>query len=413
MDAAFLLEWLNLLLRWSHMIVGIAWIGASFYFIWLDNHLQPPLDPADVTRGIGGEVWAVHGGGFYVARKFKVAPEKLPPHLHWFMWEAYTTLITGFFLLCLVYYYGAEVALIDPSVMALGKPEAIAIGLGFLVLGWLVYDGLCRSPLGEDDAVLGGLLAIFCAGSAWALCHLFSGRGAYIHFGAMLGTIMVLNVFFVIIPGQRELVKAKQEGRVPDPKYGLKGRQRSVHNTYFTLPVVFAMLSTHYATAYAHADAWLVLASFMAAGALIRQFFVLWHSGGRAWWMLGVAALVLIGVFAWIKPRAPAPVAAPAAAAGAASMPAPQAAAASANLPVPDSAALMPLVAKHCAICHSAHPQLMGAAPKGVLLDTVEQLDAHKALIGRQVGVLRVMPPGNLTQLSEDERALIARWAGQ
>ena len=223
MDAAFVVEWLNLVLRWAHMIVGIAWIGASFYFIWLDNHLHPPLDPADAAKGIGGEVWAVHGGGFYTAKKFTLAPEKLPPELHWFKWEAYTTLITGFFLLCLVYYYGAEVALIDPAVMPLAKPEAIAIGLGFLVLGWLVYDGLCRSAFGEDDAILGGLLVLYCAVAAWALCHLFSGRGAYIHFGAMLGTIMVLNVYFVIIPGQRELVKAKEEGRTPDPKYGADG----------------------------------------------------------------------------------------------------------------------------------------------------------------------------------------------
>ena len=218
MDAAFVADWLNLILRWAHMIVGIAWIGASFYFIWLDNHLQPPLDPADAAKGIGGEVWAVHGGGFYTAKKFILAPETLPPELHWFKWEAYTTLITGFFLLCLVYYYGAEIALIDPSVMPLSKPEAIAIGLGFLVLGWLVYDGLCRSAFGEDDAVLGGLLFLYCAVAAWALCHLFSGRGAYLHFGAMLGTIMVLNVYFVIIPGQRELVKAKEEGRTPDPE---------------------------------------------------------------------------------------------------------------------------------------------------------------------------------------------------
>ena len=163
MDAAFVVEWLNLMLRWAHMIVGIAWIGASFYFIWLDNHLHPPLDPADAAKGIGGEVWAVHGGGFYTAKKFALAPEKLPPELHWFKWEAYTTLITGFFLLCLVYYYGAEVALIDPAVMPLTKPEAIAIGLGFLVLGWLVYDGLCRSAFGEDDAILGGLLFVYCA----------------------------------------------------------------------------------------------------------------------------------------------------------------------------------------------------------------------------------------------------------
>ena len=279
MDAAFVVDWLNLLLRWAHMIVGIAWIGASFYFIWLDNHLHKPLDPADEAKGIGGEVWAVHGGGFYTAKKFKVAPERLPPELHWFKWEAYTTLVTGFFLLCLVYYHGAEVALIDPSVLPLTKPQAIAIGIGFLVLGWLVYDWLCRSTLGKDDVVLGGLVFLYCAAAAWALCHIFSGRGAYIHFGAMLGTIMVLNVYFVIIPGQRELVKAKEEGRIPDPIHGLRGRQRSVHNTYFTLPVLFTMISNHYAGLYGHEWNWVLLLTISIAGALIRVWFVQRHKG--------------------------------------------------------------------------------------------------------------------------------------
>ena len=305
MDAAFVVEWLNLVLRWAHMIVGIAWIGASFYFIWLDNHLHPPLDPADAAKGIGGEVWAVHGGGFYTAKKFALAPEKLPPELHWFKWEAYTTLITGFFLLCLVYYYGAEMALIDPSVMPLTKPEAIAIGLGFLVLGWLVYDWLCRSAFGEDDAILGGLLMLYCAVSAWALCHLFSGRGAYIHFGAMLGTIMVLNVYFVIIPGQRELVKAKEEGRTPDPKYGLMGRQRSVHNTYFTLPVLFTMISSHYAGLYGHEWNWVLLILISVSGALVRVWFVQRHKGNQNPLVLA-SGLVVLAITALVSLPRPA-----------------------------------------------------------------------------------------------------------
>ena len=293
MDAAFLVEWLNLVLRWAHMIVGIAWVGASFYFIWLDNHLHKPLDPADAAKGIGGEVWAVHGGGFYTAKKFTVAPATLPPELHWFKWEAYTTLITGFFLLCLVYYYGAEIALIDPSVMALDKTEAIALGLASLVVGWLVYDWLCRSAFGSDDAVLGGLLFLYCAVAAWALCHVFSGRGAYIHFGAMLGTIMALNVYFVIIPGQRELVKAKEEGRTPDPKYGLMGRQRSVHNTYFTLPVLFTMISNHYAGLYGHEWNWVLLLMISVAGALIRVWFVQRHKGDPNPLVLAAGLVVL------------------------------------------------------------------------------------------------------------------------
>jgi len=304
MDAGFVIDWLNLVLRWAHMIVGIAWIGASFYFIWLDNHLHAPLDPADTAKGIGGEVWAVHGGGFYTAKKFTLAPERLPPELHWFKWEAYTTLITGFLLLCLVYYYGAQVALIDPAVMALSRPEAIAIGLAFLVGGWLVYDFLCRSALGEDDAILGGLLFLYCIVAAWALCHLFSGRGAYIHFGAMLGVIMVLNVFFVIIPGQRELVKAKEEGRKPEAKFGLMGRQRSVHNTYFTLPVLFTMIANHYAGLYGHPWNWVLLVMISAAGALVRVWFVQRHKGNANPLVLasGLVVLALTAIVSLPRP---------------------------------------------------------------------------------------------------------------
>ncbi len=389
MDTAFVADWLNLILRWAHMIVGIAWVGASFYFIWLDNHLQPPLDPADAAKGIGGEVWAVHGGGFYTAKKFALAPEKLPPELHWFKWEAYTTLITGFLLLCLVYYYGAEIALIDPAVMPLSRPEAIAIGLAFLVLGWLVYDGLCRSAFGEDDAVLGGLLFLYCTIAAWALCHLFSGRGAYLHFGAMLGTIMVLNVYFVIIPGQRELVKAKEEGRAPDPKYGAMGRQRSVHNTYFTLPVLFTMISNHYAGVYGHPWNWVLLILISAAGALVRVWFVQRHKGDANPLVLA-AGLVLLAITALLA------------------------------LPQPSSGAggpvtfvqIQPLIQAKCVPCHASRPTQEGiaAAPKGVILETPSQIQAMAAAINQQAAVSRAMPPGNMTHITDAERGMIARW---
>ena len=389
MDAAFLADWLNLLLRWAHLIVGIAWIGASFYFIWLDNHLQAPLDPADVAKGIGGEVWAVHGGGFYVARKFRLAPEKLPPALHWFMWEAYSTLITGFLLLCLVYYHGAEVALIDRAVMPLAPWEAIAISLAFLAGGWLFYDALCRSAFGEDDAVLGGLLALFCAIAAWALCHLFSGRGAYLHFGSMLGVIMVLNVYFVIIPGQRELVKAKQEGRTPDPVHGLRGRQRSVHNTYFTLPVLFTMISNHYAGLYGHEWNWVLLLMVSLAGALIRVWFVQRHKG-EADPLVLAAGLVMLALTALVSlPRPAADIGPPAA-----------------------FAEVQPIFQVRCQSCHATRPTQQGfaAPPKGVVLETQAELRNHAASINRQVWLTRVMPPGNLTEITEDERRLIARW---
>lgn len=389
MDAAFVVDWLNLLLRWAHMIVGIAWIGASFYFIWLDNHLHKPLDPADAAKGIGGEVWAVHGGGFYTAKKFTVAPERLPPELHWFKWEAYTTLITGFFLLCLVYYYGAEVALIDPSVMPLTQMQAIAIGLGFLVLGWLVYDWLCRSTLGQDDAVLGGLIFLYCVIAAWALCHIFSGRGAYIHFGAMLGTIMVLNVYFVIIPGQRELVKAKEEGRIPDPIHGLRGRQRSVHNTYFTLPVLFTMISNHYAGLYGHEWNWVLLLTISIAGALIRVWFVQRHKGNAN-------PLVLAAGFVFIAFTALLALPRPSADGGG---------------PV-DFDQVQPIIQAHCTPCHAAKPTQEGflAPPKGLLLETPSQIHAMAAAINQQAATSRVMPPGNLTNITDAERRVIARW---
>ena len=389
MDAAFFVDWLNLLLRWAHMIVGIAWIGASFYFIWLDNHLQKPLDPADIAKGIGGEVWAVHGGGFYTAKKFSLAPERLPPELHWFKWEAYTTLITGFFLLCLVYYYGAEVALIDPAVMELSKPAAIAIGLGFLVLGWLVYDWLCRSAFSQDDAVLGGLLFLYCIAAAWALCHIFSGRGAYIHFGAMLGTIMVLNVYFVIIPGQRELVKAKEEGRPLDPKFGLMGRQRSVHNTYFTLPVLFTMISNHYAGLYGHEWNWVLLILISVAGALIRVWFVQRHKGNANPLVLAMGFVFIAFTALLALPRPSADGGGPVA-----------------------FDQVQPIIQARCVSCHAAKPTQEGfqAPPKGILLETPTQIHAMAAAINQQAAASRVMPPGNLTNITDAERRMIARW---
>jgi uncharacterized membrane protein len=390
MDAGFVTDWLNLLLRWAHMIVGIAWVGASFYFIWLDNHLHAPLDPADAAKGIGGELWAVHGGGFYTAKKFKVAPETLPPELHWFMWEAYTTLITGFLLLCLVYYHGAQVALIDPSVMALSQGEAVAIGLAFLVGGWLFYDFLCRSAFGEDDLVLGGLLFLYCIAAAWALCHIFSGRGAYLHFGAMLGVIMALNVYYVIIPGQRELVKAKQEGRTPDPKHGLMGRQRSVHNTYFTLPVLFTMISNHYAGLYGHPWNWVLLLMISLAGALVRVWFVQRHKGNPNPLVLA-AGLVMLALTALAALPRPDP---------------------DLGGPPVSFAEVQPIIQARCVPCHATRPTQQGfaAPPKGVIFETADEIHARAAMINTQVVVSKVMPPGNLTNITDDERHAIARW---
>ncbi|NKF24240.1 urate hydroxylase PuuD [Solimonas marina] len=410
---AYLLEWLNLLGRWAHIIVGIAWIGASFYFVWLDNHLLSPADPKARERGVAGELWAVHGGGFYHSQKYRVAPAQLPAHLHWFYWEAYSTWLTGFFMLCVIYYGAPTLYLIDPSVMALAPWQAIAIGLGTLVGGWLIYDGLCRSPLGRDDRVLGAVLAVLLCLAAWGLCSVFSGRGAYIHFGALLGTMMVANVFFVIIPGQRRSVAAMREGRDPDPRDGLRGKQRSVHNTYFTLPVLFTMISNHYATTWGSPHKVAALIGLTFAGAAIRAWFVLRHKaherGGKTpiWSMLiGLAAIVVVVIV--LRPASPtsAPIsAAPAAGdASAASTGEPTAA-------TPTLAAVQQIVEQRCVLCHAQHPKFAGftAPPKGIALETADELRTNAALIRQQLAS-RAMPLGNITQMTDTERQTVLDW---
>ncbi|MCW5774451.1 MAG: urate hydroxylase PuuD [Rhodospirillaceae bacterium] len=387
----YIAEWLSLLVRWSHFIVGIAWIGASFYFIWLDNHLEEPKLAADVEKGVGGELWAVHGGGFYQAQKYKVAPPTLPATLHWFKWEAYTTFITGFFLLCIVYYYGAESHLIDPAVADLSPGASIAIGIGAIAAGWIVYDLLCRSPLGKNDNALAAVMAVLLAAVAFGLCQVFSGRGAFIHFGAIIGTIMVANVFFVIIPGQRELVKAKQEGRLPDPIHGQRGKQRSVHNTYFTLPVLFTMISSHYGMTYGHRYNWLILVAISLAGALIRVWFVLRHKGRASPIPLVLGLVLLAGTAVAIAPA-----------------PAPSSSAAEA-VPMAD---LRAVIGRRCTACHSAKPTQEGfqTAPKGLKFDNDRTLRANAEFIYKQVVVEKIMPPGNLTEMTDEERGLVKRW---
>ncbi len=396
--SAYLLDWLSLLGRWLHLTAGIAWIGSSFYFIWLDNHLVPPSDEALANQGVAGELWAVHGGGFYNSHKYRVAPPLLPPSLHWFYWEAYATFLSGFFLLGLLYYGQAEAYLIDPSVAALSKPTAIGIGLAFLIAGWLIYDALCRSRLGRDGRVLGALLAVLLSAAAWVLCHLFSGRGAYIEFGSMLGTLMVANVFFVIIPGQRELVRAKQEGREPDPRHGLAGKLRSTHNTYFTLPVLFVMISNHYAMTFGARLNWLVLIAMSAAGLCIRQYFVLRHKAHERnghtsplTAVLGVLILVCVA-FALTPIHSPE-------------------ARTTALSPSAGFVRIQAIIEQRCQSCHSATPTQPGfaAPPNGVLLDTPEHIRAHATQMGQQIAT-RAMPVGNLTGITEDERAELLAW---
>ena len=394
----YLYDWASLLGRWLHLVTGIAWIGASFYFVWLDNHLVSPKREALIDAGVGGELWAVHGGGFYNPQKYKTAPAELPESLHWFYWEAYTTWLSGFFLLCLLYFGQAEIYLIDPAVAALSKPVAIAVALGFLVAGWVVYDGLCRSSLGRNDKALGAVLFVLLGIAAFVLCHLFSGRGAYILFGAMVGTMMVANVFFVIIPGQREMVKAKREGRPLDPIHGLRGKQRSVHNTYFTLPVLFVMISNHYALTYGAKNNWLVLIAMAFAGAAIRAWFVARHKaherGGKTSLLpLALGLAVLAAVIVALAPRHLGD-------ASATTMP-----------PVQRFAEVRSIVSQRCVPCHAAKPTFAGfpAAPKGVLLDSADAILTQTAPMQVQLRT-RVMPIGNLTQMTDAERATVLAW---
>ena len=386
---AYFVDWLNLLARWLHFITGIAWIGSSFYFVWLDNHLQAPRDASDESKGVGGEVWSVHGGGFYHAQKYKLAPSVLPETLHWFKWEAYSTWWSGMFLLILLYWYGAEVYLIDPTVAELTPLVAVAIAAALIVGGWVVYDLLCKSPLANNDKLFAVVLFATVSLLAWGLCQLFSGRGAFIHFGAILGTIMVANVFFVIIPGQRKMVAAATRGDAPDPAPGIRGKQRSVHNTYFTLPVLFVMTSNHYAMTYSHEYNWAILIAITLAGALIRIYFVERHKGAASPLPVIIAIILLAAVAALIAPKA--------------------SESSGAMVSFDD---VRTVVHHRCTTCHSSVPThpAFPAAPAGVILDTDQQIFAEAQRIYQQTVVTRVMPIGNLTGMSEDERAMLDNW---
>ena len=389
---AYLLDWLSLLVRWLHLITGIAWIGASFYFVMLDNSLSPPAKSADRERGVFGELWAVHGGGFYVSQKFLTGPkgEPLSANLHWSKWEAYTTWLSGMALLSIIYWFGASTWLVDRSVLDISPGVGVAISVSVIVGGWLVYDGLCRLLRGRENLLAASLFA-FVVAMCWVLAHVFSARAAYLHVGVMLGTIMVANVFFVIIPGQKAMVADILAGREPDPAPGLAGKQRSVHNTYFTLPVLFVMISNHYPMTYGHPYGWAVLAVVMLAGVLIRQYFVLRHKGMAKAWLPVAACVLLAGVAAAIAPR------------GVVS-----------GGPAVAFVRVQGVIAQRCVPCHAAQPQQAGfmQPPKGIMLETPEQIAAQAPKIGETVAN-KVMPIGNLTQMTDDERALIAAWVAQ
>jgi uncharacterized membrane protein len=383
---SYIAEWLSLLTRWVHLITGIAWIGASFYFVWLDNHLEP--HPGENKR-ISGELWSVHGGGFYHNQKYLLGPETLPQTLHWFKWEAYSTWLSGMGMLAIVYWWGASAYLIDRSVADLQVPVAIAISAASLAAGWLVYDALCKWI--DNELALGIVIYFLLVAAAWGFYQVFGPRAAYLHVGAVIGTIMVWNVFFVVIPGQEKMVAAIAAGRAPDPAPGIAGKQRSVHNNYFTLPVLFIMFSSHYPMTYGYRRGWLVLAVIMAAGVLVRHFFNLRHKG-RIVVALPAAAVALLAALAF----AIAPERTPAAAA-----------------PQPVAfAQVQAVIAERCVPCHAERPAQPGfaQAPAGVMLDSTQRIAAAAPRIHQQVVVTRAMPIGNITGMTEEERSLLGRW---
>lgn len=391
-------EWVNFLVRWLHVVTAIAWIGSSFYFIHLDASLRrrDGLPP-----GVAGEAWQVHGGGFYRMAKYMVAPDELPEKLTWFKWESYATWLSGFCLLAVLYYHGANLFLIDPAVLDVPWWGAVGLSLGTLALGWLVYDRMCKSPLGKDDVKLATAGFVFLVVVAWGLTHVFSARAAMLHVGALIGTIMSANVFLLIIPNQRKAVAEMMAGRAPDPMLGKQAKQRSLHNNYLTLPVVFLMLSNHYPLSYGTKYSWVIVAVLLVVGAVIRHFFNSRHAGKPSpWWTWAVAALGVIVIVAL-------------------SMAGPRDADAGSASAAPDPAHVAfaqveDIVSTRCGVCHAAAPVWEGIteAPRGVRLDTPEDIRKHSAQIRVWAGLTNAMPPGNLTQITPEERRVLAAWGG-
>jgi len=381
----YLVDWLDLVFRWFHVAAAIVWIGTSFYFVALDNHLEPAKDDRE---GVAGDTWEIHGGGFYRIEKYRVAPRRLPEPLHWFKWEAYWTWISGFTLFTVLYYLQPSTYLIDPSTSSLTTWQAIVISIGGLVLAWIVYDILCRTIRSElvlALLVFGGVVA-----TAYSASRLFTPRAAYLQVGAMLGTIMVANVFFVIIPAHHELIRAKEEGREPDPAANARGKRRSVHNNYFTLPVLFAMLAGHFPFTYGHPHSWAILVCLMLIGAWIRVYFNNRHAGRTYWWIPLTAAAGLAGLAVWLRP----------------------AATPAASGPAVSFARVHAIVQQRCAFCHSMHPRSTQytTAPKGILFDTPQEIASQAPLIETVAVQSTLMPLGNATHMTAAERQLLGRW---
>ena len=413
------MEWLNLSVRWVHMIVGIAWIGASFYFVWLENN----LNRANPREGLSGDLWAIHGGGIYHLEKYKLAPPTMPENLHWFKWEAYSTWLSGVAMLCLVFYANPTLYLLAPG-SSLSGAQGVALGLGSLFVGWFIYSLLCDSALGKRPGLLGLVLFVLVIAAAYGFSKVFSGRGAYLHVGAILGTIMVGNVFRIIMPAQRALVAAIAENRTPDPSLPAKGLLRSRHNNYFTLPVLFIMISNHFPSTYGSAYNWLILAAIGVLAVLVRHYFNTRHNSHKFAWTLPAAALGMI-CLAYVTGPAPRPAAAtaiqyqplPGTAVGGyrhdevrpAPAPAVQAAAPGPEVKFDQ---VHSVIEQRCTVCHSARPtsELFSSAPAGVMFDTPEQIRQLAPRIQAQAVTSQIMPLGNITQMTQQERDLIAAW---
>ena len=382
----------SLVVRWLHVVAGICWIGSSFYFVALDLSLKKR---EGLPEGAGGEAWQVHGGGFYNMVKFLVAPARMPDELAWFKWEAYTTLLSGLALMAVVYYLNAELFLIDRSVMALTPLQAVALSVGGIAAGWFAYDGLCRSPLGRNDWALGLVGYVLLVAATWGYTHLYGGRGAFIQMGALIGAIMVLSVFATIIPNQRKVVADLIAGRQPDPALGAAGKQRSVHNNYLTLPVVFLMFSNHYPLVFGTRFNWVIFAIVLAIGPVIRHFFNARHAGKPSpWWTWGVAAAGIVAIIA-LSNAGPAHVEATRTAG-----------------PAPHFDDVVAIVSSRCSMCHAAEPAYPGlrAAPHDVLLDEPERIYARYQQVALQAAFSSAMPPGNVSGMTDEERAAIAAW---
>tara|TARA_R110002167_G_scaffold3108_2_gene14969 strand:+ start:2952 stop:4148 length:1197 start_codon:yes stop_codon:yes gene_type:complete len=388
----YLNEWLNLVIRFAHLITGIAWIGASFYFVWLDNHLQtPPQEKAE--KGIGGDLWAIHGGGFYEVAKYKLAPPKIPNTLHWFKWEAYTTWITGFLLLSLMFYLGAETYLIDKRVADLTQLQAVLLGIGSIVIGVGIYEVLVRTKLRSHSIILGIILLLVGTALSYGLTQIFSARGAYMHMGAIIGTIMAGNVFFGIMPSQRALVKAVEAGTAPDPAYGLNAKVRSTHNTYTTLPILFIMISNHYPMTFNHSANWLVLMAIVLITAAVRQYFVLRHFGKQKPLILVASVLATIVLACAIAPR-------------------------SIDLTTEQQQQVVTdkqvsqIIEQRCNSCHSEKPSdaVFTIAPTGLVFSNIATIKQWAPRIKARVIDAKDMPFMNKTGMTSQERGQLARW---